>query len=32
VIVEDGKLLGNSADGRWLKRKVSPDVLARPAV
>jgi dihydropyrimidinase len=32
VIVEDGKLLGNSADGCWLKRKVSPDVLARPAV
>jgi dihydropyrimidinase len=32
VIVEDGKLLGSSADGRWLRRKVSPDVLARPAV
>jgi dihydropyrimidinase len=32
VIVEDGKLLGNSADGRWLMRKVSPDVLARPVV
>jgi dihydropyrimidinase len=32
VIVEDGKLLGSSSDGRWLRRKVSPDVLARPAV
>jgi dihydropyrimidinase len=32
VIVEDGKLLGSSSDGRWLKRKVSPDVLARPVV
>jgi dihydropyrimidinase len=32
VIVEDGKLLGSSADGRWLKRKVSSDVLARPVV
>jgi dihydropyrimidinase len=32
VIVEDGKLLGSSADGRWLRRKVSPDILARPAV
>jgi dihydropyrimidinase len=31
VIVEDGKLVGNSSDGRWLKRKVSSDVLARPA-
>jgi dihydropyrimidinase len=32
VIVEDGRLLGSSADGRWLKRKVSSDVLARPVV
>ena len=32
VIVEDGKLLGSSSDGRWLKRKVSADVLARPVV
>jgi dihydropyrimidinase len=32
VIVEDGKLLGSSADGQWLKRKVSSDVLARPVV
>jgi dihydropyrimidinase len=32
VIVEDGKLLGSSSDGRWLRRKVSPDVLARPVV
>jgi dihydropyrimidinase len=32
VIVEDGRLLGSSTDGRWLKRKVGPDVLARPVV
>ena len=32
VIVEDGKLLGSSSDGRWLKRKVASDVLARPVV
>jgi dihydropyrimidinase len=32
VIVENGKLLGDSADGRWLARKVAPDVLSRPAV
>ena len=32
VIVEDGKLVGSSADGQWLRRKVSPDVLARPVV
>jgi len=32
VIVENGKLVGSSSDGRWLKRRVSGDVLARPAV
>jgi dihydropyrimidinase len=32
VIVEDGKLVGSSSDGRWLKRRVSGDVLVRPAV
>jgi dihydropyrimidinase len=32
VIVEDGRLLGNSADGRWLRRHVSADVRARPVV
>jgi dihydropyrimidinase len=32
VIVEDGKLLGSSADGRWLRRTVSADVRARPVV
>ncbi len=30
VIVEDGKLLGSSSDGRWIKRKVAPGILARP--
>ena len=30
VIVEDGKLLGSSSDGRWLSRKVSPRVVAEP--
>ncbi len=32
VIVEDGDLLGDTADGEWLPRKVDPDVLARPAL
>jgi dihydropyrimidinase len=32
VIVEDGKLAGSSTDGRWLKRRVTPGVLARPVV
>ncbi len=32
VIVENGKLVGNSSDGQWLPRKVSPEVLARPVV
>ena len=32
VIVEDGELLGSTSDGRWLKRKVAPEVLARPVV
>jgi dihydropyrimidinase len=32
VIVEDGRLLGSSADGRWLRRNVSADVRARPVV
>ncbi len=30
VIVEDGRLVGSSSDGRWLGRKVSPGVLAQP--
>ena len=30
VIVEGGKLLGSTSDGRWLKRKVAPGVLAQP--
>ncbi len=32
VIVENGKLVGSSTDGRWLKRRVANDILARPAV
>ena len=32
VIVEDGKLVGSSTDGRWLKRRVSGDVISRPVV
>ncbi len=32
VIVENGTLVGSSSDGRWLGRRVSGDVLARPAV
>ena len=30
VIMENGILLGNEHDGRWLSRKISPGVLARP--
>jgi hypothetical protein len=32
VIVEHGKLVGSSSDGRWVERRVSGDVLSRPAV
>jgi len=32
VIVENGKLVGSSSDGRWLKRRVAGEVLARPSV
>ena len=32
VIVEHGRLVGSASDGQWLKRRVSPDVLARPVV
>jgi len=32
VIVENGKLVGSPSDGRWVKRKIGADVLARPAV
>lgn len=32
VIVDHGKLVGHTSDGRWLARKVAGDVLNRPAV
>jgi dihydropyrimidinase len=32
VIVESGKLVGSASDGRWLARRVSGDVLGRPAL
>lgn len=32
IIVENGKLLGHSSDGEWVPRKVSPEILARPAI
>jgi dihydropyrimidinase len=32
VIVEDGRLVGDASDGHWLRRRVSPHVLASPAV
>jgi dihydropyrimidinase len=32
VIVENNRLVGSSADGRWLRRRVLGDVLARPSV
>ena len=30
MIVEEGKLVGTSSDGKWLHRKVAPGVVARP--
>ena len=30
VIVEDGKLLGSTSDGKWLSRKIAPGILAQP--
>jgi dihydropyrimidinase len=32
VVVENGKLVGSASAGRWLKRRVSPSVISRPAV
>jgi dihydropyrimidinase len=32
VIVENGKLVGSSTDGRWLKRRVSSEVISKPTV
>ena len=32
VIVEQGNLVGSSTDGQWLKRRVSGDIISRPAV
>ncbi len=32
VVVENGKLVGSSSDGRWLKRRVSSEVISRPTV
>ncbi len=32
VIVEQGQLVGSATDGQWLKRRVSGDIISRPAV
>ena len=32
VIVEDGRLIGSSSDGRWLPRRIAGGVLSRPAL
>jgi dihydropyrimidinase len=32
VVVRDGELLGEPSDGRWLARKVDPEILARAAL
>ena len=32
VIVENGKLVGSADDGRWVKRRVANEMLARAAV
>lgn len=32
IVVDNGRLVGSSSEGRWLKRKVAPAVLARPVV
>ncbi len=32
VIMENGQLTGSSSDGKWLSRKVSPEVISLPVV
>ena len=32
VVIENGKLVGSSTEGRWVKRHVTNEVLAKPAV
>ena len=32
VVVENGEFHGELSDGHWIKRKVSGDVLSKPAV
>jgi hypothetical protein len=31
-LVDHGQLVGSASDNQWLRRKVAPDVLARPVV
>jgi dihydropyrimidinase len=32
VVVDEGRLLGTPADGRWLKRRLDPEIAAGPVV
>jgi dihydroorotase-like cyclic amidohydrolase len=32
VMVDHGRLVGLASDGQWLRRRVAPEVLARPVV
>jgi hypothetical protein len=32
VIVENGRLVGSSSDGRWVPRRIASGVVASPAV
>jgi hypothetical protein len=32
VIIEDGRLIGSSSDGRWLPRRLAGGVLSSPAL
>jgi len=32
VMVENGRYLGNSSDGRYLKRKIATEILNGPAL
>jgi len=32
IMVEDGRFLGDLADGKYLKRSISPEILTSPAL
>ena len=30
IVMQDGHLLGDLADGQWIPRKINPDIIAAP--